>query len=49
MVSTVRDDIIGGDFACCMENLQSSAEKVKSIPDLLNRANDICFTYAKYE
>lgn len=45
MVSFVRDEIIDGDFACCMENLQRSSERVKDILDLLNKANDMCMNY----
>ena len=49
LVSFVRDDILGGDFACCMENLQGSAAKVKQVKDLLNKANDVCFSYCRHE
>jgi len=49
MVSFVRDDIIDGDFACCMENLQKSADRVKDIRDLLNKANDMCMTYLRLD
>ena len=49
LVSYVRDDIIDGDFACCMENLQKSSERVKDIRDLLNKANDLCMTYMRVE
>jgi len=45
MVSFVRDDLIDGDFACCMENLQQSADRVTEIKDLLNKANDLAMTY----
>ena len=45
LVSFVRDDIIDGDFACCMENLQKSADRVGDIKDLLNKANDLCEKY----
>jgi len=47
MVSFVRDDIIDGDFACCMENLQKSSDRVKDIRDLLNKANDMCMNYLR--
>ena len=49
LVSFVRDKIVDGDFACCMESLQKSSEMVKDVRDLLNRANDICYTYMKHE
>ena len=49
LVSFVRDEIMDGDFACCMENLQGAASRVNKIPDLLNKANDVCFAYAKHE
>ena len=49
MVSFVRDDIIDGDFACCMENLQKAAERVTDIKDLLNKANDMCMTYLRLD
>jgi TBC1 domain family member 13 len=49
LVSYVRDDIIDGDFACCMENLQRAADRVKSIPQLLNKANELCNAYNTYE
>jgi hypothetical protein len=49
LVSFVREDIVDGDFACCMENLQKSSEKVPSIQDLLNRANDVCAAYNRHE
>lgn len=42
LVSFVRDQIIDGDFACCMENLQKAADRVYDIRDLLNKANDVC-------
>ena len=42
MVSFVRDDIIDGDFSCCMENLQKASERIHKIDDLLNRANFLC-------
>ena len=49
MVSFVRDDIIDGDFACCMENLQKSSTKIKDVRDLLDKANDVCMVYADHE
>jgi len=49
LVSFVRDDIIDGDFACCMENLQKSSRKVPNIQTLLNRANDVCFVFGRHE
>ena len=49
LVSFVRDDIIDGDFACCMENLQRSADRVKDVRDLLNRANDMCYQFNRHE
>lgn len=49
LVSFVRDEIIDGDFACCMENLQRSADRVKDVRDLLNRANDMCYQYHRHE
>ena len=49
LVSGVRDSIIDGDFACCMENLQGAAQQVKSIRQLLNKANELCNAYNTYE
>ena len=49
LVSFVRDDIIDGDFACCMENLQKASNKVNDVRELLNKANDVCAKYNKYE
>jgi hypothetical protein len=49
MVSFVRDDIIDGDFSCCMENLQKASERVHEIQDLLNRANMLCKGYIDNE
>lgn len=49
LVSFVRDDIIDGDFACCMENLQKSSDRVQDVRDLLERANDVCYSYNKHE
>jgi len=49
LVSFVRDDIIDGDFACCMENLQKAAEKVNDVRVLLNKANEVCATYNRHE
>lgn len=49
MVSYVRDDIIDGDFACCMENLQKASDRIQNVRDLLNRANEICVTYNRHE
>lgn len=49
LVSFVRDDIIDGDFACCMENLQRSANRIKDIRDLLNKSNEVCLAYSNYE
>lgn len=49
LVSFVRDDIIDGDFACCMENLQGASKKVNDIKDLLNKANDICLQFNRHE
>lgn len=49
LVSYVRDDIIDGDFACCMENLQKSSERVKDIRDLLTKANDLCMNYMRVQ
>jgi len=49
LVSFVRDRIVDGDFACCMENLQKASDCVKSVPHLLNRANDVCNSFIKYE
>ena len=49
LVSGVRDKIIDGDFACCMENLQGSATKVTSMRKLLNRANELANAYNTYE
>lgn len=49
MVSFVRDDIIDGDFSCCMENLQKASDRVHSIEDLLNRANFLCKGYIDHE
>ena len=31
LVFHVRDEIIDGDFACCMESLQKSSNRVKCI------------------
>lgn len=49
MVSFVRDDIIDGDFACCMENLQRASDKVTDIKDLLNKSNEICQQFNRHE
>ena len=49
LVSFVRDDIIDGDFACCMENLQKSSDRVNDVRDLLTKANDLCMTYMRVE
>ena len=49
LVSFVREDIRDGDFACCMENLQSAHTRVKTIKDLLNKANEVCFAYSRHE
>ena len=49
LVSFVRDDIIDGDFACCMENLQKSSDRVNDVRDLLDRSNDVCYQYSKHE
>ena len=31
LVSFVRDQIIDGDFSCCMENLQKASDRVNKI------------------
>jgi hypothetical protein len=49
LVSFVRDDIIDGDFACCMENLQKASVKVNDVKDMLNKANDVCFQFNRHE
>lgn len=49
LVSFVRDDIIDGDFACCMENLQRASDRVSDVTVMLNRANDVCYTFNKHE
>ena len=49
LVSLVRDDIIDGDFACCMENLQLAATRVQSIKQLLDKANDLCAQFNRHE
>ena len=49
LVSHVREDIIDGDFSCCMENLQRSSKRVKDIKSLLTKANEICTKYGKHE
>ena len=49
LVSFVRDEIIDGDFACCMENLQKAHEFVPEISDLLNKTNEICVAYNRHE
>jgi len=49
LVSFVRDDIIDGDFACCMENLQKASERVKDVRDLLNKANEVCIAFNRHE
>ena len=32
-----------------MENLQKASERVKKISSLLNRANDVCAAFNRYE
>ena len=49
LVSFVRDTIIDGDFACCMENLQKASDRVKDVRDLLNRANEVCIAFNRHE
>lgn len=49
MVSFVRDDIIDGDFACCMENLQKSSSKVPDVRKLLKKANFICDEFNNHQ
>jgi len=49
MVSTIRDQIVDGDFACCMENLQKAASFVKNVQELLNKAGDLCASYYRHE
>ena len=49
LVSFVRDQIIDGDFACCMQNLQRASENVKDVRLLLDRANEVCATYNREE
>ena len=46
LVSFVRDEILDGDFAVCMESLQKSSERVKSIVELLNKSNEVCQRYS---
>jgi len=45
LVSFVRDEIIDGDFATCMECLQKASLRVKDMRDLLNKANEVCMAY----
>lgn len=49
LISYVRDDVINGDFATCMEELQGAASKVKDVRDLLDRANEVANNYNTYE
>jgi hypothetical protein len=44
-VQVVRDDVIDGDFAQVMENLQASAQRINDIRELLNISNKLCAKY----
>jgi hypothetical protein len=43
----VRDNIIEGDFACCMESLQHSAKNIPDVTVLIRDAENLRQTYIK--
>ena len=49
LISYVKEDVINGDFATCMEELQGSAGKVKDVRELLDRANEVAESYNTHE
>lgn len=37
----MREEIIEGDFAACMENLQAQTKRVNDVQELLNHALEV--------
>ena len=41
VVQQVRDEILEGDFACCMENLQAQTKRVTDVQQLIYHAMEV--------
>jgi len=45
IILEVREEILEGDFAACMENLQAQTKRVNDVQELLNHAMMVKETY----
>jgi hypothetical protein len=45
MVVNIREDLLEGDFAACLSQIQRSADYITDIRKLLNKANLLCHKY----
>ena len=49
IIIEVREEILEGDFAACMENLQAQTKRVNDVQELLNHAQEVRETHEALE